>query len=169
MNTRHGALIFHLQSRPRTHLFLVTEKHCHARCPCSAALLEKGQLPGIMGLIVDSSGGGGTLGMQDGCQAGRCGAPSRSHHPCRMLWAPCSPGLQQVMWKKRECQSTAWGCTGMSEEGQCPSKVTGAAPPILGMDTEGGKLTKGTGNWGEELEQRGNKGAEKERTWRATG
>lgn len=112
MNARHGALIFHLQSRPRTHLFLVAEKHCHAPCPCSAAL------PGEGTITRDNRADCGQEQWGKECSGLRGRAASLldggrsladpTHH-WRMLWAPCSPGLEQVVWKKRECPEQSMG------------------------------------------------------------
>lgn len=110
MNARHGALIFHLQSRPRTHLFLVTEKHCHAPCPCSAALPRAGTI--TRDNLADC--GREQWGKERSGLQGRAARPwvweeawllaGPSHH-WRMLWAP-------LAWSR-----------GRSEEGQCLSKL----------------------------------------------
>lgn len=183
MNARHGALIFHLQSRPRTHLFLVTEKHCHAPCPCSAALPGEGTITrdnradcGQEQWGKERSGAAGK-----GCQAGGCGKKPGSWQ-IPVTTGGCSGHRVPLAWstlcgRNMNARSTAW-TRSMSEEGQCLSKLYPgaghrAAPPGLGMDTgtghrEGkadhghGKQRRGAGT------EKGTKVQGKKRTWRVT-
>lgn len=151
MNARHRALIFHLQSRPCTHLFLVTEKHCHAPCPCSAALPGEGTITrDNRADCGQEQWGKECLGLQGRAarlvDVGRS-PPGPCHHR-RMLWAPCSPGLEQVMWKKHEYPEQSMG---MSEEGQCLSKLcpsVGHGKHLLSWEDTGTRYREGKADYG---------------------